>query len=87
MFQQRFTYIPQKTEISISELKAHCSRVIDDVARGRGEVVVTRRGRPVAKLVPVGNEERPRLFGFAKGMIAIHGDVVASVEEPWNVER
>jgi prevent-host-death family protein len=49
--------------VAISELKARCLRLVDDVARRRHEIVVTRRGKPVARLVPFGgpNEEDPVL--------------------------
>lgn len=39
--------------ISASEFKATCLALLDDVAASRREVVVTKRGKPVAKLVPV----------------------------------
>jgi prevent-host-death family protein len=41
----------------IAELKAHLSRYLDQVKGGR-EIVITDRGRPVAKLVPLGPAER-----------------------------
>ena len=37
--------------ISLAEAKAHLSAVLDDVATGQ-QVVITRRGRPVARIVP-----------------------------------
>lgn len=39
--------------ISASQFKAKCLAILDEVAEG-DEVVVTKRGKPVAKLVPVG---------------------------------
>jgi prevent-host-death family protein len=39
--------------ISVADLKRHLSEVIGDVAHGRHTVLVTKRGRPVARLVPV----------------------------------
>ncbi|MEO8541613.1 MAG: type II toxin-antitoxin system Phd/YefM family antitoxin [bacterium] len=38
--------------ISASELKANCSRILDEVERDGIEFVITKRGVPVAKLVP-----------------------------------
>lgn len=43
--------------ISVADLKRHLSEVIGDVAHGRQTVLVTRRGRPVARLVPVEHGE------------------------------
>lgn len=44
--------------ISVSEFKAHCLRIVDEVATKRREVVITKRGRRVARLVPA-EEELP----------------------------
>jgi len=42
-----------KRTIAVSELKAHCLRLVEEVARQRHELVVTKRGKPVARLVPL----------------------------------
>ena len=57
------------------KFKAHCLAVMDEVQRKGQSVVITKRGKPVAKLVPM---EGPRddIFGFMKGKIKIKGDVV-----------
>ena len=39
--------------VAISELKAHCLRLVDEVARQRKELVVTKRGKPIARVVPL----------------------------------
>jgi prevent-host-death family protein len=39
--------------VAISELKARCLRLIDDVARQRCELIVTKRGKPIARVVPM----------------------------------
>ncbi len=41
------------TEIKASQFKATCLALLDEVAESRREIVVTKHGRPVAKLVPV----------------------------------
>lgn len=68
--------------IPASELRAKCSEVLDRVYRGRETVVVTRHGRPVARIVPV-DAQRKSLFGFAKGEITIHGDLVEPLGVCW----
>lgn len=69
-------------EVSTSQLKAHCSELVERVASQRESLVVTRRGRPVARLVPV-DVEKPTLFGFARGAITIHGDIVEPLDVTW----
>ena len=39
--------------VSVSELKTHCLRIVEEVARGRREVVVTKRGKRVVRIVPL----------------------------------
>lgn len=71
-----------KRSLSTSELKAHCSRVVDEVSKRREPVVITKRGKPVARLVPW-EEEPTDLFGFARGSITVHGDLLAPVDVDW----
>lgn len=39
--------------VAISELKSHCLRLVDEVARHRRELIVTKRGKPIARVVPL----------------------------------
>ena len=71
-----------KKSVSTSELKAQCARVIDGVARGGGEVTITKRGRPVARIVPI-EGARESLFGCLAGTITIHGDIVGPIDVDW----
>ena len=48
--------------------------------------MITTRGNPVAKLVPV-EEETPSLFGRLKGTVTIHGDIISSIDVDWYAER
>jgi len=61
--------------INASEFKARCLRVLDDVQATRTEVIITKRGKPVAKLIPIGSG-RGSSRGAWKGMAEIHGDIV-----------
>jgi prevent-host-death family protein len=75
-----------KNEVTASELKAHCAQVIDRVVRKRERIIITKRGRPVAQLTSI--EEAPaRVFGFARGVITIHGDIVAPIDVEWEAAR
>jgi antitoxin (DNA-binding transcriptional repressor) of toxin-antitoxin stability system len=44
---------------------------------------ITKRGEPVAKLVRAAPPERPDLFGFMRGTVRIHGDIVSPDPESW----
>lgn len=61
--------------IKASEFKARCLSLMDDVAQSGEEIVVTKNGRPVSKLVPLKN--RPReVYGLHRGMWQVMGDLV-----------
>ncbi|MBX3029531.1 MAG: type II toxin-antitoxin system Phd/YefM family antitoxin [Chloroflexi bacterium] len=58
--------------VGVSEAKAHFSRLLRRVATGE-EIIITNRGRPVARLVPIGTP-REREFGFDEGILTIPDD-------------
>lgn len=58
--------------VGIHEAKTHLSRLINEVRAGR-EIVIERRGAPVARLVPVTTVDRPR-SGTARGQVVIADD-------------
>ena len=64
--------------------KARCLAVMDEVQSKRQSVIITKRGKPVAKLVPVEKEEKDDIFGFmkGKGTIEIKGDIVSPILTP-----
>jgi prevent-host-death family protein len=70
-------------EISAGEFKARCLALMDEVSETGGEYIITKRGVPVAKLIPVRVERRP-LLGSMKGSLKVHGDIVHALDEPWD---
>jgi prevent-host-death family protein len=68
-------------KMAAGTFKVHCLTVMDQVQSKRESVLITKRGKPVAKLVPVGNE-KDDIFGFLKGKITILGDVVSPILTP-----
>jgi len=58
--------------------KANCLAVMDEVRTKRISVVITKRGTPVAKLVPI-QTESDDIFGFFVGKGRIVGDVVSPI--------
>ena len=76
--------MPMKTKtIPAGTFKARCLAIMDEVASKRESVVITKRGKPVAKLVPV-EKEKDDIFGFfnGKGTIEIKGDIVSPILSP-----
>ena len=74
-------------EVSASDLKNAWHEFLDHVARGRQEVVVTRYGKPIAKLTPYGEPEGEQgIFGWLAGSVTVHGDIIAPIDEAWDVD-
>jgi prevent-host-death family protein len=63
-------------KIAAGAFKANCLAVMDEVQAKRVSVVITKRGKPVAKLVPFEPQEDD-IFGFFVGKGSITGDVVS----------
>jgi prevent-host-death family protein len=63
--------------MAAGKFKATCLKVMDEVQAKREQVVITKNGKPVAKLVPVSLEEPDPIFGFYKGKLEIVGDIMS----------
>lgn len=72
--------------INAAEFKAKCLKLIDTVATTREPLVISKRGKPLVKLVPIIDEAPKSLFGYMKGTVTIHGDIVAPQDEAWSAE-
>ena len=56
--------------------KANCLAVMDDVQAKHDTVLITKHGKPVAKLIPAGPQV-DEIFGFLRGKVTITGDVIS----------
>ena len=72
--------------MSAADFKAKCLDVLDQVAERRVSVVVTKRGKPVAEVVPI--VRRPKhLWGAMKGELEIRGDIISPLEVEWEAMK
>ena len=68
--------------IKASEFKATCLKLMDEVAETGDEVIITKNGEPVSRLVPY--REKPKsLFGCLRGQMEITGDIMSPLDEEW----
>ena len=63
-------------KMAAGAFKVHCLAVMDEVQSKRESVVITKRGKPVAKLVPA-DKDTDDIYGFLAGKGTINGDVVS----------
>jgi prevent-host-death family protein len=69
--------------VSASQFKARCLALIDLVTRSGKTVVITKRGKPVAKLLPIAETTPASL----RGSVQYHGDIVTSTGETWHAAK
>ncbi len=64
--------------VKASEFKATCLKLMDEVANNGEEIVITKNGKPVSRLVPY--RETPKtLYGIDRGKVMIRGDILSPV--------
>lgn len=72
------------------KFKTHCLSVIDDVHDKHEEVIITKHGKPMARLVPLedASSSPKNLFGAMRGQFKIVGDIVGPIVDPdeWDDE-
>ncbi len=69
--------------ISASEFKAKCLQIFDELEADG--IVVEKRGKPVARVIPFGPADNSGLIGSMKGRIKVSGDIF-STGVKWNAE-
>lgn len=68
--------------IGAGDFKAKCLQILDDVATHREPLIITKRGKPVAKLVPM--PPGTQLFGALAGSVLDASDIVAPIDTEWD---
>ena len=69
------------------QFKAQCLKLMDQVRETHESIVITKRGTPVAKLVPIEKWHPKSLFGFLKDSVIIRGDIVGPTGEKWHADE
>ena len=75
-------------KVPLKEFRARCLAILDRVQQTKEAVLITKSGRPVAKLIPAG--EVPREFlGQLEGIVKIIGDIESPIEpaDAWDAVR
>ncbi len=77
------TMVMKDTSVSASSFKAHCLALLDDVAASGSTFVITKRGKPVARVIPV---EPPRPLEGSVDFLVPDDELVAPSDERWHAE-
>jgi prevent-host-death family protein len=74
-------------QVAISEFKAKCLALLEDVDKTKISLLVTRRGRPIAEVIPTSpNRDERDWLGSMSDSMEITGDVVSPVIEIQEIE-
>jgi len=69
--------------VAAAAFKARCLALLDRVAETGEPLVVTKRGRPVARVVPARRAATTSL----RGSVTVRGDIVAPILDAWEADR
>jgi prevent-host-death family protein len=75
--------------IPAGKFKANCLAIMDEVQKKRQPVLITKRGKPVAKLVPATSGAKDDFFDSWKDKLKITGDIISPAFDldEWEMER
>jgi prevent-host-death family protein len=71
--------------VAAGEFKAKCLQLLDEVAETREALVITKFGKPVARLVPM--PPAASLRGALKGSVVREDDIVSPLDNEWEATR
>jgi prevent-host-death family protein len=76
-----------KATIPIGEFKTHCYQILDQAQKEHKSVIVTRKGKPIAKLSPIDlcAEEDECFFDSLKDSVSINSDIISPIDSKWDV--
>jgi prevent-host-death family protein len=78
---------PASGRIAAGAFKARCLELMDRVRETGAEYVITKHGRPVAKLVPVVEAVRQPLFGSMKGTVLAYDRPFDPIDGDYDINR
>ena len=68
--------------IQAGHFKAKCLQIMDEVQEKHMTIIITKHGKPVAKLSPI--DDKPvDLFGCLKDTVTIKKDIIAPIDVEW----
>ena len=73
-------------KVPAGAFKARCLTIMKEVQSTGEPVVVTKRGKPVVKVMPIAAETNS-LFGFMKEKVTIVGDIESPIPVEWEAMK
>jgi len=76
--------LKEQQQVTATEFKAHCLEWLSRIHTERLEIVVTKRGKPIARVGPLPGESGSDIYGCMKGSVTFLGDVTAPLDLVWD---
>ncbi|HEV2280195.1 MAG TPA: type II toxin-antitoxin system prevent-host-death family antitoxin [Acidobacteriaceae bacterium] len=75
----------KSASIPAGEFKSRCLKLLDEVAEKRHTLVVTKRGRPVAQVSPIPQQDD--FVGSMQGTGEILADIISPIDAEWEAMK
>ena len=73
--------------INTAEFKAKCLQLMNQVAETHEPLIISKRGKPLVKRVPMDMEAPASQYGCMQGTVTFLGDIMSPIDETWSAER
>jgi prevent-host-death family protein len=77
--------IMDDASIGAGDFKAKCLKLLDEVAATRQPLIITKYGKPVARLMPMPPQKD--LFGLMAGSVLYEGDIISPIDVEWDANK
>ena len=84
---RRSNAVAEGSRVPAAAFKARCLELMDRVRETGAEYIVTKHGRPVARLVPYEEPERKTLFGALKGTVLKYERPLDPIDAQYDLDR
>lgn len=74
-------------EITATEFKATCLKVMDKVHEKHIEILITKHGKPIAMIVPVPERESDEIYGCMANTATIQDDIISPIKTSWEANE
>ena len=75
-----------KKSIAVGEFKARCLRLLEEVRSKKDNLIITKRGVPIAEVLPISRERKSARESLL-GTVLFEKDIISPLDEPWEVLR
>jgi prevent-host-death family protein len=77
----------RERSVPAGEFKAKCLRLLDEVAATGQALIVTKHGKPVARIVPAHDQPVEEIRKSLRRSVLFEGDVLSPIDEKWDADE